>query len=941
MKKLLSLILTLSLIGSSFVLAVYGANPPDLMIQGPYGWTDRPVNGKDITPFENTFRITEDGKNYDYTLLHSDPNDPKSTYLVMSQDFYGTHPYDTDGNNVDTIKFDINDNTNVAYWLNNDFLANGNVNGDKTYKLPEVVKSNINMNNVWRTECGHSDKPTPEEGGCPEECPKFFEQTYGVSLLSVSEYHYYGSRLGAFDNRNPNGDTEPWYFRTSCAGNLLFMSKWENATVRTEAPNKDWPYRPLFYLEKDFFTNAGSKLNLAGTGDEVRKLILDTYTAEELSAAFTPAELKELSGIAIGGPTDWYDRPSGALNNGPSHNTFAVNEADKIYNFTVLDSDLSEEESTLMVFAQDYYGSHQFDPDKTNKFDVTDTNNIAYWLNHDFLTSGNTENDITYKLPMGIQKYINTEHTWTTEAAHPDSICDQIKIGGRNYEQKMGVALMAVDEYFYYKDKFGVVDHFMEGRGDRGGDKGFFFRSGNGATDVARMQYADDDGGLGAVRSWGSQGSLGIRPLFYLKKDFLRNTKIDLKFVGLDIKKMIIDTCTSEELSALYTADEIAFLQDPVNCAGPTDWISAIPGNADKSPAEYSFKIESDGSAYTLLDVNQENPTSTLFVLTQDYYGTHQFDADQTNKFDVADINNIAYWLNNEFYVAGNTCCEACNQTFKLPQGIIDHIDKNHVWRTEIGGPGSIVDETAVGASYYESTCGISLMSLGEFVYYNGKYGLKDNLLTTCQTDTNDRGWWLRSPSGDKGVLNTRFGDRTGAVDAWGSNADLIVRPQFYLGKEFLKTVKLDIPSMGSEVKAALFDLCTIEEIKNLYGKHGLLQLTTGFHADIVNTDNTPVETLVQGSTIKYSVAMDNTNGLADLSVAPWVGYYNADGILTAVSGGTKKTVARGEKDIVEIEITLPNTPIDGEVRGYLWTEDQRPLILPTVKKNNSLPDAE
>ncbi|MEG2669030.1 MAG: hypothetical protein RR957_01060, partial [Oscillospiraceae bacterium] len=904
MKKILSFVLALSLIISSFAFTVYGANPPDLQIKGPYGWTPRPVGGKDSTPFENTFRITENGKDYDFTLLNTDLNDPNSTYLVMAQDFYGVHPYDTDGNNVDTIKFNVDDTSNVAHWLNNDFLLNGNTKGDKNYKLPDIIKSNINMQNVWRTECGHSDKPTPAEGGCPPGCPKFFEQTYGVSLLSVSEYHYYGSKIGAYDNKNPSGGNEPWYFRTSCAGNLLFMSIWENAAVRTEAPNKDWPFRPTFYLKKDFFKNAGIKLNIKGTGDEVRNLILNTYSPEEITAAFTAEGFKELKKVPIGGPTDWYDRPVGALNIGPSNNTFAVEENGKVYNFTILDSDMTDENSTLMVLAQDYYGGHQFDPDKTNKFDVSDPNNIAYWLNNDFLTKGNVDTGVTYKLPTSVQTYINKNHTWTTECAHPNSKCDEVKVGGRNYDQNMGVVLMAVDEYFHYKDKFGIVDHYMDGRGGRGADKGWFFRSGNGADAIARMQYADDDGGLGAVRAWGADGGLGIRPQFYLKKDFLRNTKIDLKFVGSDIKKMIVDTCTPAQLSALYTPNEIEFLNDPVNCAGPTRWIEPIPGNSIKTPAERSFKVQSDGSSYTLLNVDKTNSNSTMFVMAQDYYGAHQFDLDKTNKFDVSDPNNIAHWLNNDFLTNGNTCCPVCNKTFKLPEGITNNIDKNHIWRTEVGATGSIVDSATVGANYYETTCGVSLMSLGEFEYYNGKYGLKDNLLATCQTDNPDRGWWLRSPSGDKGVLNTKFGAETGKVNAWDSIANLIVRPEFYLGVNFLKTVKLDIPSMGSEVKKALFDMCSEGEIKALYGEVGFMQLTAGFEPKIVNLDNSVIETLTPGSTIKYSTAINNTNGKIAINAIPWIGYYNAEGTLISVGGGTAANVVIGASGNAEATLT-------------------------------------
>ncbi|MDY5627846.1 MAG: hypothetical protein SPF92_09670, partial [Clostridia bacterium] len=103
---------------------------------------------------ENIFRIQ--GNDQEFVLLDtSDEYDSK--YFVMALRPYGNRPFDTKGSQ----RFDPNSTTNIAYFLNNDFLNTGNreVFFNKWYALPEKIVKYVDFNHSWMVEKG---KTIPE-----------------------------------------------------------------------------------------------------------------------------------------------------------------------------------------------------------------------------------------------------------------------------------------------------------------------------------------------------------------------------------------------------------------------------------------------------------------------------------------------------------------------------------------------------------------------------------------------------------------------------------------------------------------------------------------------------------------------------------------------------------------------------------------------------------
>lgn len=241
-----------------------------------------------------------------------------------------------------------------------------------------------------------------------------------------------------------------------------------------------------------------------------------------------------------------------------------------------------------------------------------------------------------------------------------------------------------------------------------------------------------------------------------------------------------------------------------------------LSGYALKTPEENLFYVEGYTDGFILLDVGITDESKFL-VMAKEGYGTVQFDADATQKFDVSDPNNIAYFLNNEFI----------NRTHdNLPPELIKHINKKHTWRTEPGSPdGNCPQE-------YETTCGISLMSMTEFELYNGMYGIKDNL---------NVGWWLRTGRG-KGVAKAGLSIRVSEDMYLGRAFEYFTdgleqfRPLFYLDKSFFENVRLDVDKIGANVAKRLTEVYSSDELQNgnaQYANHEMR--TIGFDVEGIN----------------------------------------------------------------------------------------------------------
>lgn len=214
-----------------------------------------------------------------------------------------------------------------------------------------------------------------------------------------------------------------------------------------------------------------------------------------------------------------------------------------------------------------------------------------------------------------------------------------------------------------------------------------------------------------------------------------------------------------------------------VQAAGYSNHAYMPIGAKKNSAAANVFYVDNKG--FVLLD-NVKGENGGYYCLALDSYGGAKFDDNNTTKMDLEDNNNIAYILNHvltgEQQLAGIST---------LPETILKNIDVEHVWDCDKGR----------GFDEYTITCGVGLLSMGEYFQYVDKLGLEDNLTI---------GWWTRSPSVDYATHVLWLGTGTtvmgGSVswDAWGVRQ---IRPSFWLSEDFFKNAKISTKYMGSNIK--------------------------------------------------------------------------------------------------------------------------------------------
>ena len=208
--------------------------------------------------------------------------------------------------------------------------------------------------------------------------------------------------------------------------------------------------------------------------------------------------------------TDYTSDDRRANRDNPKEYMFTANGEQMIL-LDAYDDDLD----TLYVMTANAKGQHMYDSDNTQKFDAEDLNNIAYWLNHDFL-NGSTSINTT------VQKYINKEHLWWTEAGHNKGNCPE------DYSFTTGVSLLSRSEYSKYWGKFGWDNNESI-------KIAWWLRTGRntGVSDIYRVLGVQDGNysnvsanGYGNTWNKEANASQYVRPVFYLTKDFLQNVKI-------------------------------------------------------------------------------------------------------------------------------------------------------------------------------------------------------------------------------------------------------------------------------------------------------------------------------------------------------------------------------------------------------------------------------
>ncbi len=252
----------------------------------------------------------------------------------------------------------------------------------------------------------------------------------------------------------------------------------------------------------------------------------------------------------------------------------------------------------------------------------------------------------------------------------------------------------------------------------------------------------------------------------------------------------------NKKIIALLSASVMAFASSAN--AAPFISTSHLPEN---TPRENVFSV--DGQEFVLLDI-ADDKQSKYFVFAKGMFANRAFDSSNSNLFDPSSPANIAYFLNHDFVEYGIQD-GFTKREYKLPQGVLNHIDFNHEWLTE-GGTWS---------NEYKTKCGIALLSAAEVTKYGSKIGYSDGLgnLTTAVGGGN---WWLRTSAPNS--LEAQRANGSGNTLGWTpADAGIMVRPAFWLDSDFFADVAIDLRNAGKNVKTVFKENYSIGELKKIY----------------------------------------------------------------------------------------------------------------------------
>ena len=294
------------------------------------------------TPSDSDYIFSVGGKKF--ILLDKDV---EGNYFVMTDDLYGKHAFDTtyadkpviktrkqNGTYIDGPAYDVDDNEwmfdttdpdNIGYWLNNDFLANGNGEGNM---LPDEIKNNI-VEYTWQVEGMkaardwtanmHFDskhKVTYANDFAKSKVTEPYQVTGKLSLMSHTEYLQYQDIIGfihgddlwkGFMLRTPhalvtgNKDTQKEIYYTY--GETLVKNGDAGSSMCMfvdDIPSKvNMFVRPVMWLDKDFFKNV--KIDIATAG-KYEKEELSKLTFEELISTYSLDDIKSLKTVTVPAP---------------------------------------------------------------------------------------------------------------------------------------------------------------------------------------------------------------------------------------------------------------------------------------------------------------------------------------------------------------------------------------------------------------------------------------------------------------------------------------------------------------------------------------------------------------------------------------------------------------------------------------------------------------
>ena len=227
------------------------------------------------------------------------------------------------------------------------------------------------------------------------------------------------------------------------------------------------------------------------------------------------------------------------------------------------------------------------------------------------------------------------------------------------------------------------------------------------------------------------------------------------------------------------------------------------------SNENYTFRLKGSTQEFILLDEGTTS-TSKFLIMAKGYYGKMPYHAGGESKFDPENPQSMAYFLNDDFLKFGNRS-DFTLQYYKLPQQVIEHIDKEHIWECEHGKTGSDADKA------YTVQCGVAIPSQTELLKYADKIGWDDDF-TSRENDVSIPAWGVRSTFNHGELMAVSPGMSMDKLTAYGKPTNAIgIRPVFWVDLEFFGDVELDLDTMGKGVAEVFKKYYTIDEFHDMY----------------------------------------------------------------------------------------------------------------------------
>lgn len=596
MKKIAALIAAQMLI-SAAPAVIHAAEPMNDVVT-PFAFGEaygRPDRG--LSPAENIFYVEEQP----FIMLDS-AEDKDSSFFIYADTVYGRQPW------YANQKFNPSsaDKGILSVVLNTRFLDGTWTRWtDQDKKFPQSFVNYIDMNHVWLTE----------EGALTGACAEPYEETAGVTLLSLSELKKYSMKIG-------HTQYHYTYLRTGCksdAGvadtkNFMLVLNTYGMLDKLAIDDGGGGVRPCFWIGEDFFTEV--KLDVANMGTNVKRELLERYTLQEIKAAgYSDEELAaigyktfteaSIEGTLIPGYTltakhledgeyAWYRCDSatdaGTLIEGAAADTYTITNADaeKFLKFVVTNN--GSETETLITQKVGAAVVNTFINNEVNKRwpqpEKTPDENVFYIDGRKFIYLENFgETSYIYadeeyvKRPFwgGSQKFTpdsaidpGQSATWMQKAflyggdnaiTFPKSITDNLEY--HEWLTEGGAVGGACPSPYTFKAKIGLLSleelrKYKDKIGYNTSNYRIMRTPSNVESGTMNLVCSCIDG---VIRQIGvNDGNISIVPAVYIYNDFFKTNKLSLETTGSAVWDAICGMYKAKDLEGLYTKAELTQL---------------------------------------------------------------------------------------------------------------------------------------------------------------------------------------------------------------------------------------------------------------------------------------------------------------------------------------------------------------------------------------------